>query len=75
MEAADEGHISFALREGRVIFTEDDDFLRLAARGIPHAGIVYCPQQSRSVGEIISALLLLWEVYEPSEMHGRVEYF
>jgi predicted nuclease of predicted toxin-antitoxin system len=74
LRAPDEDHIAFGRSEGRVIFTEDDDFLVLAARGLPHAGIVYCHQQTRSIGEIIDGLTLVWEVYEPEEMVGRVEY-
>lgn len=39
--ASDEEHLMFARREGRVLFTQDEDFLRLYASGIEHAGIVY----------------------------------
>lgn len=39
--ASDEEHLAFALAEGRVIFTLDADFLRLAAAGHEHAGIAY----------------------------------
>ena len=45
--ATDEEHLTFALAEGRVIFTQDDDFLRLAAGGKVHAGIVYAPQHTQ----------------------------
>ena len=44
--ASDEEHLKRALNEGRVIFTQDDDFLRLHAAGADHAGIVYAPQQT-----------------------------
>jgi predicted nuclease of predicted toxin-antitoxin system len=74
LRSPDEQHIAFALAERRVIFSQDEDFLALAARGTPHAGIVYCRQQIRSIGEIIATLTLLWEVYEPEEIAGRVEY-
>ncbi|MGP0068073.1 MAG: DUF5615 family PIN-like protein, partial [Isosphaeraceae bacterium] len=33
--ASDDDHAAYALAEGRVIFTEDDDFLALNARGVP----------------------------------------
>lgn len=39
--ATDIEHLKFAAREGRVLFTQDDDFLRLHAKGIRHSGIVY----------------------------------
>ena len=72
--AADEEHIAYALANGRVIFTQDRDFLRNNAVGMPHAGLAYCRQQSRSLGEIIDSLALIWELLEPGEMAGRVEY-
>ena len=67
-------HMAFALREGRVIFTQDEDFLSLHAAGVQHAGIAYCHQASRSLGEIIPGLALIWDIYEPEEMHNRVEW-
>jgi predicted nuclease of predicted toxin-antitoxin system len=72
--SSDEEQVAFALSQGRVIFTQDDDFLRLAQAGIAHAGIAYCRQGSRSIGEIIRGLILIWELLEPEEMVGRVEF-
>jgi hypothetical protein len=74
LEASDEAHLSFAAREGRVIFTQDEDFLALHASGFAHAGIAYCHQEARSLGEIIKGLVLIWEVYEPDDMKNRVEW-
>ncbi|MCY4372487.1 MAG: DUF5615 family PIN-like protein [Spirochaetaceae bacterium] len=59
--------------EWRVIFTHDDDFLRLAPAGTRHAGIVYATQD-RPIGEIIRGLMLIHEVLEAEDMVGRVEY-
>jgi predicted nuclease of predicted toxin-antitoxin system len=72
--ASDDQHLAWALAEGRVLFTQDDDFLRLHAAGFPHAGIAYCHPESRSIGEVIRGLVLIWDIYEPHEMHNRVEY-
>jgi len=72
--ATDEQQIAYALTVGRVIFTKDSDYLRLNASGKPHAGIAYCHQRTRSIGEIIDGLILIWEVYDPKEVTGRVEY-
>jgi len=33
----DEAHLTFAQNAGRAIFTQDGDFLRLAASGVSHA--------------------------------------
>lgn len=57
--ADDADHIAFAVAEGRVIFTNDADFLRLHDQGAAHPGVVYCLQQDRSVGEIIRVLELI----------------
>ncbi len=72
--AADADQIAYGLAQGRVILSQDDDFLVLAAAGTPHAGVVYCHQNTRSIGQIIRALELLWEVYEPDEKRNRVEF-
>jgi uncharacterized protein with PIN domain len=71
--ATDEEQLSFALGQGRVIFTQDEDFLRLHASERRHGGIVYAPQQT-PVGEIIRGLMLVFEVLEPDEMRRHVEF-
>lgn len=73
MGARDEEHLVMALQAGRVIFTQDDDFLRLAAAGAPHAGIVYARQHT-SVREILHGLRLIFEVLSAEEMEGSVEF-
>jgi hypothetical protein len=72
--ATDGEQAAHALAEGRVVFTQDRDFLRINAAGVPHMGIAYCPKDSKSIGEIIDSLLLIWEVLEPEEMANRVEF-
>jgi hypothetical protein len=57
-----------------VVVTSDPEFLRLHQQGQQHAGIVYCPQGARSIGEIVSYLLLMYDVLEPADMIERVEY-
>lgn len=70
----DEEHLAFARAERRLIVTHDDDYLRLHQRGIPHAGIAYCRQQTRSIGEMLRALILIWAVLAPEEMENHVEF-
>lgn len=72
--ADDDEQIIFALSQQRVIFTFDDDFLRLASQEINHAGIIYTRQQTRSIGTIIADLILIWECLEPEYMQNRVEF-
>lgn len=74
MGASDEQQAAFGLDEGRVLFTQDHDFLRLDAAGVPHAGIAYCAKDAKPIGELIQSLVLVWELHEPDEMAGRVEY-
>ena len=69
----DEVHLEFTLKEGRVIFTQDDDFLKLHAKGFEHAGIVYTPQGT-SIGTIIRGLELIYLVLSPEDMHNHVEF-
>lgn len=71
--ADDEWHLAFALREGRVIFTQDADFLRLHAAARPHAGIVYGAQQT-PIGTMVRALMLIYNVLSPKDMDNHVEF-
>jgi predicted nuclease of predicted toxin-antitoxin system len=70
----DEQQVIFARSQQRVIFTFDDDFLRLASQGIDHAGIIYTRQQNHSIGKIISDLTLIWECLESEYMDNKVEF-
>jgi predicted nuclease of predicted toxin-antitoxin system len=72
MGASDPEHLERAARDGRVFFTQDDDFLRLAAAS-PHAGIVYARQQT-PIGEVIRGLMLIHQVLSAEEMHGHIEF-
>ena len=72
--AIDEEQAAYALAEGRVIFTQDRDFLRINAASVPPAGIAYCEKDTRGIGNIVTALTLIWEIYEPEEMVNRVEF-
>ena len=74
MGVTDEQQAAHCLAARRILFTQDQDFLRLDAAGVEHAGIVFCAKDTKSIGEIIQRLVLIWEIYEPQEMAGRVEY-
>lgn len=71
--ASDLAHLARALAEGRVLFTQDDDFLRLHAAGVQHAGIAYATQDA-PIGEIIRGLMLIHLLLDADEMRGHVEY-
>jgi predicted nuclease of predicted toxin-antitoxin system len=71
---SDMAQLNFAWREQRVLVTHDADFLRLADQGVPHAGLAYGVRVSRSLGEMIRSLILIYEVLTSEEMANRVEY-
>ena len=65
--------LNFALAERRVLITMDSDFLLLARRSVPHAGIAYA-SASRSIGAVISSAMLLYDVLTLDEMTNQIEY-
>jgi Domain of unknown function (DUF5615) len=74
LEATDEQQDAYAFAQRRVIFTQDEDFLAWQASGASRAGIAYCKKDTRSIGEMIRGLVLIWEVYDHEDMENRVEY-
>jgi hypothetical protein len=71
--ADDESQLAYAVNTGRVILTQDADFLRLDAGGHAHLGIVYAGSHL-SIGDIIRGLMLLHELFAPEEMANQVEF-
>ena len=59
---------------GRVLVTHDSDLLRLHRERHEHAGIAYCQQGVRAIGQLVASLVLIHEILEPNEMLGRVEF-
>lgn len=45
----------------------------LAAQTREHAGIVFAKQQT-GIGKIILGVVLIWEILEPVDMVGRIEF-
>ncbi len=70
----DEVQLQFIQENQRVLFTQDTDFLIIASRTNDHPGITYCKKGTRSIGEIIERLVLIYEVLTPKEMIGNVEF-
>ncbi|MBN1148174.1 MAG: hypothetical protein JXA78_13025 [Anaerolineales bacterium] len=54
----------------------DPDIARALRRhGImDHPGVVYCDRTTRSIGEIIRGLILIYEVLTPNEISGKIEF-
>ena len=59
---SDESQLAFIYEQKRVIMTHDDDFLTIASLSSEHPGIAYCKQGTCSIGQIIEALVLIYEV-------------
>ena len=67
-------NLPHALHTGRVLVTRDHDFLAMASRGMPHAGIVYWPSSHERLGDVIHLLTLLWRIEATESMAGRIEF-
>ena len=63
---------------GRVLFSQDDDLLAIAAQwqldGIPFNGVVYAHQLSAGIGRLISDLELVLSCCSAAELADRVTY-
>jgi hypothetical protein len=71
--AADTEHMAYALSEGRVVVTRDDDFLALDAEGVQHAGIVYWTEKHH-FGHLVKDLDSLCFDMTAEELMGRVVF-
>ncbi|CAN1208990.1 DUF5615 domain-containing protein [Tumidithrix helvetica PCC 7403] len=71
---SDPEQLAYVCQTKRVIITQDRDFLIIASQGYEHSGIAYCQKGSRSIGEIVNALILMYEVLTPVDMKGKIEF-
>ncbi len=71
--ARDDEHLAYALAEGRVIITRDEDFLILDAEGTSHAGIIYWCEKTH-FGQLIKDLDTLCFAMSAEEMRGKVVF-
>ena len=72
--ASDKTLLEYAKNNGRVIFTFDSDFLRLATKEEHHAGIIFTRQGTRSIKQVIGRLLLIQDVLTSEDMEGHIEF-
>ncbi len=70
---SDGEHLNLAKTAGRVLFTQDVDFLRLHEGKQEHAGIAFAAPGT-SIGDIIRGLMLIHQVLDADEMKGHLEY-
>ena len=77
-ENDDESLLARATSLNRVIFTQDEDFLSLAAEWQANSrefcGIIFAHQLGPGIGRIIDDLELLAKASEPDEVRNRVMF-
>ena len=66
--------LAYSLAAGRVLVTQDGHFVGLHRDQHPHAGIAYSKRGSRTIGELVAALVWIHEAYDPTDMVGRLEF-
>ena len=71
--AEDVRHLERAAQDGRVVVTQDTDFLRLHASGLLHQGIAYVHQHT-PMSHILRSLMLLHDVLSSDDMVRHVEF-
>lgn len=71
---SDIDHLALARSTGRVLCTNDADYLELAQTGEEHDGIIFGQQQIHGIGNWVNFLELVFNVYTSEEMVGRIEY-
>jgi predicted nuclease of predicted toxin-antitoxin system len=73
LSAPDTDYLIQSQASRRVVVTHDPDFFHLHRRQ-SHAGIAFCEQGTRTIGQMVASLTLIYEVLEPSDMVGRIEF-
>ena len=72
--AQDTRHLRNATAMGRVVCTEDRDFLKLASAGIEHAGIIRGRQRRHSIGDWVKYLQLVHAACDAEELRNTVSF-
>ena len=71
---SDINHLRRATTEGRVLCTNDADYVAMHTSGVEHPGIVFGQQHRHGVGHWVHFLELVYAVYSAEEMKNRLEY-
>ena len=74
----DEQQLEYARENNLVMFTHDDDFLKLSAKYMAqareHSGLIYAHQRDYNIGECIRRIKLIVDILLPSEMKNHIEF-
>ena len=75
---SDAQQLAYAHQEKAIIFSHDDDFLRLAHQwmlaGRPHSGIIYVHQEKMGIGECVKHLEEIALLFEYEEFVNHIEF-
>jgi len=71
---SDDLQLAFAHDAGRMIVTQDADYLALANEGRLHAGIAFIPSGRIPIGSLIRALATLHQEQSADQVRGMVIY-
>lgn len=79
LHRSDEDQLSWAMENGRVIFTFNvRDFNQLHSiwneKGLIHSGMIFASQQRYGIGELMRRVLLIVNVRSSEEMQNQVEF-
>ena len=70
----DANHLLRATEMGYVLCTYDQDFLRMNAEGVEHAGIIFAVQYQSTIGGWVRALRQIHAETTAEAMNGQVKY-
>lgn len=70
----DPDQLAYATSLGRVIITQDEDYVALSHQQLPHAGIIWL-QKKDAIGRYIEFLETAAKVMEPEEVANRLIYY
>ena len=77
-EVDDESLLARATELGRLLFTQDEDFMKIAVRwqksSRDFAGILFAHQQGASLGRLVDDIELIAECCAPQELSNRLTY-
>ncbi len=71
---SDPHHLARATEMGCVLCTYDQDFLRLAAGGVEHSGIIFAAQQKATIGGWVREIKAIHAQMQAEDLLGQVVF-
>lgn len=70
----DDNHLARAAHLGRVLCSQDTDFVAIAQSGVEHTGVIIGQPEKHNIGAWVKALTLYSAVYSAEDMVNKVEF-